>query len=362
MRVWLFRLLLLFALFVAAVAAALHMVNRPGPLKQPVVVVIEPGAATEDIAAGLEEEGVIASRHLLLAMVAWQRLLGETRPLKAGEYAFRPGMSLREVLEVLRQGKSIVHRLTIPEGLSTAQVLARVRNHPLLQGELTLIPPEGSLLPDTYLFTRGETRDDIVRRMMQAQKRLLARLWPKRAGGLPFRTPREAVILASIVEKETAIPEERARIAAVFINRLKKNMPLQADPTVIYGITRGRRLQRPLKKSDLKKDTPWNTYTRRGLPPTPIANPGRESIRAVLNPAQTDELYFVASGEGGHKFAATLKEHNRNVARFRKIRRAQEVRNIRRAQEAGRTAGKGTKNGKTGKGGGARQAGDGHHP
>ena len=355
MRMWLLRLLILSALLVAAVAAMLHVANRPGPLTQPVVVVIEPGVATEDIAAGLEEEGVIVSRHLLLAMVAWQRLMGETRPLKAGEYAFRPGMSLRDVLEVLRQGKSIVHRLTIPEGLSTAQVLARVREHPLLQGELTLTPPEGSLLPDTYLFTRGETRDDIVRRMMQAQKRLLAELWPKRAQGLPFGTPREAVILASIVEKETAIPEERARVAAVFINRLKKNMPLQADPTVIYGITRGRPLQRPLTKSDLKKDTPWNTYTRRGLPPTPIANPGRQSIRAVLNPARTDDLYFVASGRGGHVFAATLKEHNRNVARFRKIRRAREAA-IRAA------AGNGAKNGKAGKGHGERQAGDAHRP
>ena len=145
-------------------------------------------------------------------------------------------------------------------------MLERVRAHPLLTGELTLTPEEGTLLPDTYLFIRGETRDQIVRRMMQAQKRLLAELWPKRAQGLPFRTPREAVILASIVEKETAIAEERPRVAAVFINRLKRNMPLQADPTVIYGITRGRPLQRPLSKADLKKDTPWNTYTRRGLP------------------------------------------------------------------------------------------------
>ncbi len=326
MRMWFARLLVLVGLLVAAgvgLFGLLHMAERPGPLDERVVVVIERGAATEDIAAGLEEEGVISSRHLMLALIAWQRLMGEKRPLKAGEYAFHPGMSLLDVLETLRQGKGVVHRLTIPEGLSTEQVLRRVREHPVLSGELTLQPEEGSLLPDTYLFTRGETRDEIVRRMMDAQKRLLEALWPKRAKGLPFKTPREAVILASIVEKETAIPEERPRVAAVFINRLKKNMPLQADPTVIYGITQGESLGRKLTKSDLKKDTPWNTYTRRGLPPTPIANPGRESIMAVLNPAKTDDLYFVADGKGGHVFAATLREHNRNVARFRKLLRQQ---------------------------------------
>ena len=327
MRMWFSRLLLLMGLLVVAgvgLFAMLWLAERPGPLDERVLVVVERGATTEDIAAGLEDEGVIPSRHLMLAVIAWQRFMGERRPLKAGEYAFQPGMSLLEVLEVLRQGKGVVHRLTIPEGLSTAQVLERVREHPALAGELTLHPGEGTLLPDTYLFTRGETRDEIVRRMMEAQKRLLEALWPKRAKGLPFRTPREAVVLASIVEKETAIPQERPRVAAVFINRLKKNMRLQADPTVIYGVAKGARLGRRLTKADLKKDTPWNTYTRRGLPPTPIANPGRESIEAVLNPAHTDDLYFVADGKGGHVFAATLKEHNRNVARFRKLRRQRE--------------------------------------
>ena len=326
------RLLTLLALLLVAAGilfALLQMAQSPGPLEERKVVVIERGASSGRIAARLEDEGVIRSRYLMLGLLAWQRLLGERHPLKAGEYAFQPGVPLVEVLEILRQGRGIVHRLTIPEGFSTAQVLKRVREHPALTGELTLTPEEGTLLPDTYLFTRGETRDEIVRRMQQAMQRLLEAEWPKRTKDLPLKSPREAVILASIVEKETAVPEERARVAAVYLNRLKKGMPLQADPTVIYGMTKGLPLGRELKRSDLKKDTPWNTYTRPGLPPTPIANPGRESILAVLHPAQTDELYFVADGTGRHVFAKTLKEHNRNVAKLRRLRREQRKKAIR---------------------------------
>ena len=226
-----------------------------------------------------------------------------------------------EVLDVLRAGKAILHKLTIPEGLSTVQALERIRAHEALSGEITVQPEEGTLLPDTYLFTRGKARDAIVRQMMQAQRKLLAELWPKRKEGLPLKSPREAVILASIVEKETGVPEERRRIAAVFLNRLKKNMPLQADPTVIYGITKGRPLGRPLTKKDLRAKTPWNTYVIKGLPPTPIANPGRAAIAAVLDPLETDELYFVADGSGRHLFAADLKTHNANVRKLRKIER-----------------------------------------
>ena len=323
------RLLLIVALLVVAAGmlfALLHMAQLPGPLQERKIIVIERGASSGRIAARLEHEGIIRSRHLMLGLLAWQRLLGERRPLRAGEYAFRPGVPLVEVLEILRQGRGLVHRLTIPEGFSTAQVLKRVREHPALTGDLTLQPEEGSLLPDTYLFTRGETRDGIVRRMQRAMQRLLEEEWPKRAKDLPLKSPREAVILASIVEKETAVPEERARVAAVYINRLRKGMPLQADPTVIYGMTKGLPLGRDLLRSDLRKDSPWNTYTRRGLPPTPIANPGRESILAVLHPAQTDELYFVADGTGRHVFAKTLKEHNRNVAKLRRLRREQRKR------------------------------------
>ena len=307
----------------ALVFVMLQWANAPGPLPQRKVVLIERGTTSSEIAATLEKEQVVLSRHLMLAVLYWQRLRGDRRPLKAGEYAFQPGVSLAGVLEQLRQGKSVTYRLTIPEGFSVAQVLERVRAHPALSGELTIRPEEGSLLPDTYVFSRGETRNDLVRRMMRAMQRLLEREWPKRQPGLPLNSPKEAVILASIVEKETAVAAERARVAAVYINRLRKGMPLQADPTVIYGITKGLPLGRPLKYSDLRKDTPWNTYTRKGLPPTPIANPGRDSILAVLHPAQTDELYFVADGSGGHVFATNLKDHQRNVANWRKWKKEQ---------------------------------------
>ena len=323
------RVALLGMLLLAAVAAfftMLRFADAPGPLQERKVILVERGAASGEIADVLEKERVVFSRYHMLAVMLWQRLRGERRPLKAGEYAFEPGVSLARVLEQMRRGRSVAYRLTIPEGFSVAQALDRVRNHPSLSGDLTIRPPEGSLLPDTYLFNRGTTRDQLVRRMMTAMQRFLEQEWPKRAPGLPLTSPREAVILASIVEKETAVPAERKRVAAVYINRLRKGMRLQADPTVIYGITKGRPLGRPLKFSDLKKDTPWNTYTRKGLPPTPIANPGRDSIRAVLHPAQTQELYFVADGSGGHVFAASLKEHRRNVANWRKWKKEQEKR------------------------------------
>ncbi len=318
----------------------IHLAGRDGPLQERKVVLVERGMASSQIAARLEQEGVISSRHLMMAYLVWQKLLGERRPLKAGEYAFMPGVSVREVLDELRTGKSILHKLTIPEGLSTVQALARIREHPALVGQITVVPDEGVLLPDTYLFTRGKQRDALLRQMMRAQERLLAELWPKRQQGLPLKTPREAVILASIVEKETAVPEERRRIAAVFINRLKKGMRLQADPTVIYGITKGWPLGRPLTKKDLRTETPWNTYIIRGLPPTPIANPGRASIEAVLNPLETDELYFVADGSGRHLFAADLKTHNRNVRKLRAIER-ERAKDKARQQQQGQQGRKG---------------------
>jgi len=324
MGLFLKRLLVL-GVLVAGVVAALfalaHQARQPGPLQERAVVMVERGMGSEEIARRLQERGVIRSRHLMLAYMLWQRLLGERRPLQAGEYAFSPGVSMEEVLRLLRTGKGILHRLTIPEGLSTVQALSRIREHPALRGEISIVPDEGTLLPDTYLFTRGKARDAIIRQMIDAQRRLLAELWPKRQPGLPLKSPREAVILASIVEKETAVPQERRRIAAVFINRLKKGMPLQADPTVIYGITKGWPLNRPLTKKDLRTHTPWNTYVIRGLPPTPITNPGRASLEAVLNPLQTNELYFVADGTGRHLFAADLKTHNRNVRKLRRLQR-----------------------------------------
>ncbi len=302
---------------VAVAVFVLGQISERGPLKAEHRIVIPAGTGTRDIAAMLEKEGVVHSSELFLAALAVDRLRGVRGHLKAGEYAIPQGASIRDVISILRSGKAVVHKVTIPEGFSVVQVLERLRRHPELTGEITIRPEEGSLLPDTYVFQRGATRDSIIRRMQEAQKRLLDELWPKRAPDLPFTTRREAIILASIVEKETGVPEERPRVAAVFINRLKKGIRLQSDPTIIYGITKGKPLGRPIRKSEIEAKTPWNTYRFKGLPPTPIANPGRDSIAAVLNPAKTDDLYFVADGTGGHVFAATLEEHNRNVRKWR---------------------------------------------
>ncbi|MGE0408199.1 MAG: endolytic transglycosylase MltG, partial [Amphiplicatus sp.] len=239
----------------------------------------------------------------------------------AGEYRLPAGASLFDVIELLVEGKSILHYFTAPEGRTTAQILRLIEDNDVLIGNITLTPHEGELLPETYAFTRGEDRDDMIRRMMKAQDALLDSLWEARALELPFTTREEAVILASIVEKETGKPDERARIAAVFVNRLKRGMRLESDPTIIYGLTGGEPLGRGLRMSELRKETPYNTYVIRGLPPTPIANPGRASIEAVLNPLETDELFFVADGAGGHAFAATVAEHNRNVAKWRRAER-----------------------------------------
>ncbi len=302
---------------VAAVIFVLGQISEQGPLKSEARVIVPAGTGSRDIGRILKEAGIIHSAELFLAALAVDRVRGVRGHLKAGEYAIPPRASIRDVISILRSGKAIVHKVTIPEGFSVVQVLERLRQHPELTGKITIEPEEGSLLPDTYVFHRGETRDDIIRRMQAAQKRLLDELWPKRAADLPFKTRREAIILASIVEKETGIPEERPRVAAVFVNRLRKGIRLQSDPTIIYGITKGRPLGRPIRKSEIEAKTPWNTYRFKGLPPTPIANPGRDSIAAVLNPAKTDDLYFVADGTGGHVFASTLEEHNRNVRKWR---------------------------------------------
>ena len=310
---------LLLAGFVAAAAGWLvaRALVMPGPLTQQALVEIPRGASSSGIAALLEEKGVVRSRWLVLAAIASDRLRGRARPLRAGSFMIPPRASVRDVLRVLQAGKALKLQVVVPEGMSTRRVLQRVRAHPLLVGELSVNPPEGHLLPATYPFRPGATRDELVLRMMAAQKTLLARLWPKRKPGLPITSKREAIILASIVEKETALERERPLVAAVFLNRLRKGMRLQADPTVIYGITRGLPLKRRLTKDDLHAKTPWNTYRIKGLPATPITNPGRAAIAAVLNPADSDMLYFVADGTGGHVFARTLKEHNANVRKWR---------------------------------------------
>jgi UPF0755 protein len=276
----------------------------------------------------LHAEGVI--RDALIFKIG-VRLTGDGALLKAGEYEFAAHMSGRDVMDKIVRGDVIQRRITIPEGQTSWQVIQRLNAiEDLAGGPLTEIPEEGSLLPETYLYARGMERTKIVADMQAAMKKTIESLWPGRAENLPLQTPEEAIILASIVEKETGVAAERERIAGVFINRLRKGMPLQTDPTVIYAITQGvvkedgmGPLGRRLLRKDLEEtDSPYNTYKYPGLPPGPIANPGRAAIAATLNPERHDYLYFVADGTGGHLFARTLEEHNRNVADWRKIRRA----------------------------------------
>jgi UPF0755 protein len=314
----------LFLLAVIAVGAggyfAWREATRAGPLAEDTVVLFEPGVSAAAMADQLLSAGAIRYPELFQAAA---RLRGDAPKLKAGEYKIPAGASVVEIIDLLVEGKSILHYLTAPEGRTTAQILALVNADDALSGELTLTPGEGELLPETYAFTRGRTRDEIVGDMMKAHDVLVDQLWNDRAMDLPFSTAEEAIILASIVEKETGVAEERPLIAAVFINRLKKRMRLQSDPTIIYGLTKGEPLGRGLRVSEIEGATPYNTYVIFGLPPTPIANPGRAAIEAVLNPAESDALYFVADGTGGHVFAASLDEHNRNVAEWRRIERAQ---------------------------------------
>jgi UPF0755 protein len=229
---------------------------------------------------------------------------------------------MRQVLDTLVEGKSIQYRLTFPEGWTSQQIVERLAANPELDGPVPEVPAEGSLLPDTYSFGSKDTRQDIVQRMQVAHQKFLAKVWEERDPDIMVKTPEEAVILASIVEKETGVAEERPRIASVFHNRLRKGMRLQSDPTIIYGIFGGSGMRdHPITQEELEAENPYNTYKINGLPPTPIGNPGRAAIEAVLKPAKTKDVYFVASGNGGHIFSETLAEHNRNVAKWRKIER-----------------------------------------
>ncbi|HCP01704.1 MAG TPA: endolytic transglycosylase MltG, partial [Rhodospirillaceae bacterium] len=297
--------------------------SGPGPLVTDVSVVVPPGATGRAIGVILEDSGVAADYRLFLLAV---RFFVPKLPLRAGEYAFSKGVSLREVIAVLQSGQTVVRRVTVPEGLNTREILRLVASVDGLSGSVpnAAVVPEGALLPETYHFSLGDPREGLISRMAVARDAALARLWAHRKVNLPLKTPYEALILASIVERETAVAEERARVAAVFINRLNLGMPLQSDSTVAYGLgPAGTQLDRPLIRRDLEVDHPYNTYLHRGLPPGPIASPGVASIAAALDPTETDELYFVADGTGGHAFARTLAEHNRNVARWRRIQRQQ---------------------------------------
>jgi len=295
--------------------------ERPGPLVQTAVVIVPKGAGVNEIAAHLAERGVIANA---VVFRLGARLEGADTGLRAGEYAFPAGASARDVVDRMERGDTVVRRLTVPEGLTTTQVIALVTMTPGLEGDIGLPPAEGTLLPETYHYSWGDARADVLRRMAASMRETIAELWPARATNLPFNDPSAAVVLASIIEKETAVAEERSLVAGVFLNRLNKGMRLQSDPTVVYGLAGGRgSLGRPLTRADLADQSPYNTYVIDGLPPAPIANPGRAALAAAMNSAKTDALYFVADGSGGHVFAKTLDEHNRNVAKWRKIQRSE---------------------------------------
>jgi UPF0755 protein len=289
----------------------------PGPLPEPTAIVIPRGSSSEAIGAALAEKGAIRDPRVFAAAAWMTRSEG---PLRAGEYLFPAQASLAQVLEVLRTARPVQRRLTIPEGLTAKQIRALVEAAPGLTGDVPELE-EGGVLPETYSYQYGDTRAALMRRATQAMTATLDRLWKERAEGLPISSPREALVLASIVERETGQPAERPHVAGVFINRLRRGMPLQSDPTVAYAAADGAPLDRALTRADLDRDHPFNTYRVRGLPPGPIASPGEESLKAVLRPMETDDLYFVADGTGGHAFARTLEEHNRNVARWRQIER-----------------------------------------
>jgi UPF0755 protein len=289
-----------------------------GPAQSETVVLIKSGTGVSGIARQLASSGAISEAILFELGV---RRRGEGGALKAGEYAFPAHASMASILDMLVKGKVIIHRLTIAEGLTSAMAVALIAKDDVLTGETPPEPREGSLLPETYLFERGTTRAELLARMQKAQSAVLDRLWATREAGSPLQTREQAIILASIVEKETAIPSERGHIARVFLNRLQMGIRLESDPTIIYGLTKGVPLGHGLRQSELATPNPYSTYQIDGLPPGPICNPGRDAIAAVLNPPVSDDLYFVADGNGGHVFAATLAEHNRNVARWRQIER-----------------------------------------
>jgi UPF0755 protein len=314
------------ALTSAVVIAAWSQLNaylaRSGPAVEQTVVVLARGASLEQIAAHLADAGVIDRPWLFRLGV---RVLGRDRDLKAGEYAFPAAATPLGVIAMLAKGETVARRLTVAEGVTVAEIFQMLASNDALQGELPPPPEEGSLLPETYFYAFGDSRAGLVQRMEGAMRATLDELWSQRAQGLPFRTREEALILASIVDKETGIADERDKVAAVFINRLRRGMRLQADPTVIYGLTEGDgALGRELSRRDWEHGSAYNTYQIQGLPPGPIGNPGRASIAAVLRPAKVDYLYFVADGSGGHAFACTLAEHNRNVAQWRKVKNGEQ--------------------------------------
>jgi UPF0755 protein len=291
-------------------------IEAAGPLQEDKIVNIPARAGMTDIADILQREGVIDNNRW--AFIGSVFALKARSELKPGEYLFQKNASLRDVIGTMVEGKVVQHAVTIPEGLTSEQIVSRLADNDIFSGSVREVPREGTLLPETYKFPRGTTRDQVVARMQQAQKRTLAEIWERRSPDLPVKTPEQLVTLASIVEKETGKPDERSRVAAVFVNRLRQKIKLQSDPTIIYGLVGGKgTLGRPIKRSEIQQPSPYNTYVVDGLPPGPIANPGRASLEAAANPARTRDLFFVADGTGGHAFSDTYDQHQKNVARLR---------------------------------------------
>ena len=324
MRRWVIAVALVVVLLGAGLAGFVAVTlarqfEDPGPLAFDTNLVIPAGANLKSIAQSLAVAGVVRDPLIFRLGVRYHRA---ARDLKAGEFRFPAGASMRRVMEILRSGETVVRRLTIPEGLTSREVVALVVEAEGLSGDAGPLPAEGSLLPETYHYSWADERGALIDRMASARETLLRALWAERDPDLPLASPEEAVILASIVEKETAVDGERPLVASVFINRLRRGMRLQSDPTVVYGLTLGEGpLGRALTRKDLKTASLYNTYMVDRLPPGPIANAGRAALEAVFAPATTSYLYFVADGSGGHAFAETLAEHNRNVAKWRKIQR-----------------------------------------
>ena len=299
------------------------IIEARGPLDEDKVVIIPPRAGMTDIGDILLRNGVIsADRWSFIGSVL---ALNARSGLKSGEYLFQKNASLRDVINTIVEGKVVQHAFTIPEGLTSEQIVARLQDSDIFTGPLKEQPREGTLLPDTYNFPRGTPRDQVITRMQQAQKRVLADIWSRRSPDVPVRSPEQLVTLASIVEKETGKADERSRVAAVFANRLRQKIKLQSDPTIIYGLVGGKgTLGRPIKRSEIQQPSPYNTYVIEGLPPGPIANPGRASLEATANPARTRDLFFVADGTGGHTFAETYDQHQKGVAKLRAMERQQQ--------------------------------------
>jgi UPF0755 protein len=317
-----FTILIVLAIVVGtAVVLGKQRFDTRGPLAEDKVVNIPRGLGIRDIADLLVREGVIDQPWTFVGGVIVLKARDE---LKFGEYQFPKQASLHDVISTIVEGKVVLHQISVPEGLTSEQIVQRLLDMDILNGNIREVPREGSLLPESYKFTRGTPREQVIQRMQQGQRRVLQEIWDHRVADLPLKSPEQLITLASIIEKETSRPEERTRVAAVFVNRLKQKIKLQSDPTIIYGLVGGKgTLGRPIMESEIRQPTPYNTYVIEGLPPGPIANPGRASLEAAANPARTKEIFFVADGTGGHAFAENYDQHQKNVERLRSIERQQ---------------------------------------